>query len=122
MYSLTKIILTCTGIYFAILLISQVLFTLSMAIAGPSWTSMITSFWLLLVTILYLAALFYLLFYKCEKLAERIVGTDSVTEPDSQIQWLPVAFRLASVVVGLYFLQNILWHIIRLVDLFLIYN
>jgi NADH:ubiquinone oxidoreductase subunit 5 (subunit L)/multisubunit Na+/H+ antiporter MnhA subunit len=122
MHSLTKIILTCMGIYFAILLISQILFALSMAIAGPSRISIIALFLSLLFAILYLAALFYLFFYKREKLAERIVGTDSAAEPDSQIQWLPVAFRLASVIAGLYCLQNILWHIMRLVDLLFTYN
>lgn len=122
MHSLTKIILTCMGIYFAIILISPILIALSMAITNPSQTSIIASFSSLLITILCLAVLFYLFFYKREKLAEKIVGTGSVAEPDSQMQWLPVAFRLASVTAGLYFLQNIFWHIMHLVGLFLIYN
>jgi hypothetical protein len=58
-----------------------------------------------------LAAVCYLFLYKREQLAIKIVGADKIPEPDSQVKWLPVAFKLISISAGLYCLHAVLWQI-----------
>jgi len=54
--------------------------------------------------------LVYFLIYQHDKLAKKIVGSEQLPEPDSQIQWLPVAFRLVCIAGGIYFLSAVLRH------------
>jgi hypothetical protein len=55
------------------------------------------------------------LIYHRDKWARNIVGTADLPDPDVQIQWLPVAFRLIAVVAGLFCLYRLVVKIILVV-------
>ncbi len=110
MHTLTKIILSAIGIFFTIRLLSQ----LPLAIFGfylkPAWETAGASLLSLLFVTGAIAALLYLFVYKRESLAKKIVGSEQLPEPSSQIQWLPVALRFICIAGGIYFLSSVLWH------------
>jgi hypothetical protein len=116
MHALAKIILSAIGIYFTIRLLSQLPYAIFMFYSKPSWeTTGSLSFSVLFYTGA-TAVLVYLLIYKREKLAKKIVGSEQLPEPDSQIQWLPVALRLICVAGGIYFLNTVLWQTTRVIS------
>ena len=109
MHTLARIILSAIGIYFAIRLLSQLPYAIFMFYSKPSWeTTGSLSFSVLFYTGA-TAVLAYLLIYKRENLAKKIVGSEQLPEPDSQIQWLPVALRLICIAGGIDFLSTVLW-------------
>jgi hypothetical protein len=109
MHALAKIVLSAIGIYFTIRLLSQLPYAIFMFYSKPSWeTTGSLSFSVLFYTGA-TAVLAYLLIYKRENLAKKIVGSEQLPEPDSQIQWLPVALRLICIAGGIYFLNTVLW-------------
>lgn len=110
-HTLAKIMLSGMGIFFAIRLISYIATSISLALMRPSETSILTATFSIVFQAICLAVLLYIFLYKREQLAKKIVGVNEVSEPDSQIQWLPVAFRLISIAAGLYCLNIILWQI-----------
>jgi len=61
-------------------------------------------------------ALIYLFIYKRDSLAKKIVGSEQLPEPDSQIQWLPVSLRLICIAGGIYFLNNVLWRTTHIIS------
>lgn len=109
MHALAKIILSAIGIYFTIRLLSQLPYAIFMFYSKPSWETAASSLLSLLLTAGLIALLLYFFFYKSEGLAKKIVGSEQLPEPDSQIQWLPVALRLICVAGGIYFLNTALW-------------
>jgi hypothetical protein len=110
MHTLTKIVLWAIGIFFAIRLLSQLPLAVFWFYSKPSWETAGS----LLFSVLFVAGaiglLVYFLIYQHDRLAKKIVGSEQQPEPDSQIQWLPVALRLICIAGGIYFLYTVLWH------------
>jgi hypothetical protein len=109
MHTLAKIILSAIGIFFIIRLLSQVPLAIFWFYSKPSWETAALLLFSLLLTAGLIALLLYFFFYKNESLAKKIVGSEQLPEPDSQIQWLPVALRLVCIAGGFYFLCAVLW-------------
>ena len=116
MHTLTKIILSSIGIFFSIRLLVQLPYTILMFYLGPSWQITASSLFSLLLVIGALTALVYIFIYKRENLAKKIIGSEQPPEPDSQVQWLPVALRLICIAGGIYFLSNVLWRTTYLIS------
>jgi hypothetical protein len=110
MHTLAKIILSAIGIFFTIRLLSQLPLAIFWFYSKPSWETAASSLLSLLLTAGLIALLLYFFFYKSESLAKKIVGSEQLPDPDSQIQWLPVALRLICIAGGIYFLYTVLWH------------
>jgi hypothetical protein len=108
MHTLARIILSAIGIYFAIHLLSLLPYAILMFYSKPSWETAVSSLISLLLIAGLISLLLYFFFYKSEGLAKKIVGSEQLPEPDSQIQWLPVALRLICVASGIYFLSTVL--------------
>ncbi len=111
MHSLAKIVLTGFALYLAFHLCTYVIMIPFALLSG--------SFIVLFLFIsLCLAVSVYVLIYHRDKWARNIVGTADLPDPDVQIQWLPVAFRLVAVVAGLFCLYKlvvkIIWVVLRL--------
>jgi len=125
MHSLAKIVVVAMGLFFALSLIEGMVMLATTIIfmglegTGRSTAEVITALICSAFPVLCTGVLCYLCLCKHELLALRIVGTNEPTEPDSQIDWLPVAFRLACVVAGLYLLHTVLWGTLGLVQLYL---
>jgi len=122
MHSLAKVMLAGIGIFFAIRITPMTIQTLAFTVMKPSLESIMTCVFSLLFFVLCLAVLLYLFLYRGKDLAKKIVGTDDLPEPKSQIQWLPVAFRLLSVTAGLFCLNWTASHIIFNLNRFFIYK
>ena len=110
MHTLTKIILSAIGILFTIRLLSQLPFAIYLFYSKPAWETAGSLLLSLLLTAGIVAVLLYIFIYKRESLAKKIVGSEQMSEPESQIQWLPVALRLICIAGGFYFLNTVLWH------------
>jgi len=108
MHTLTKIILSAIGILFTIRLLSQLPFAIYWFYSKPAWETAGSLLLSLLLTAGIVAVLLYIFVYKRESLAKKIVGSEQLPEPDSQIQWLPVALRLICIAGGFYFLSTVL--------------
>ena len=122
MHSLAKIMLAGIGIFFAIRIAPIMIQTLSFAVMRPSLESITTFIFSFRFFALCLAVLLYVFLYRGKDLAKKIVGTEDLPEPKSQIQWLPVAFRLLSVTAGLFCLNWTASHIIFNLNRFFIYK
>jgi hypothetical protein len=109
MHTLARIILSAIGIFFTIRLLSQLPLAIFGFYSKPSWETAASSLLSLLLTAGLIALLLYFFFYKSEILAKKIVGSEQLPEPDSQIQWLPVALRLICIAGGIYFLNTVIW-------------
>ena len=121
-HSFAKIVLAAIGIFFAIRIMSQILMPLALATRDPSLKSAAIAVASTLFLGLCLALIWYVFLYKREHLAKRVVGTDELAEPASQIQWLPVAFRLICIAAGLYCLYTVTWNIIYNVNAYFSYE
>ena len=109
MHALAKIILSAIGIFFAIRLLSQLPLAIFWFYSKPSWETAGSSLFSVLFVAGAIGLLVYFLIYQHDQLAKKIVGSEQLPEPDSQIQWLPVALRLICVAGGIYFLNTVLW-------------
>jgi hypothetical protein len=109
MHTLAKIILSAIGIFFSIRLLSQLPLAISWFCAKPSLETAGAMSFSLLLTAGLIVVLLYLFFYKSESLAKKIVGSEQLPEPGSQIQWLPVVLRLTCIASGFYFLLTVIW-------------
>jgi NADH:ubiquinone oxidoreductase subunit 5 (subunit L)/multisubunit Na+/H+ antiporter MnhA subunit len=109
MHSLAKIILSAIGIFFAIRLLSQLPLAIFWFYSKPSWETAGSSLFSVLFVAGAIGLLVYFLIYQHDQLAKKIVGSEQLPEPDSQIQWLPVALRLICIAGGIYFLSIVLW-------------
>lgn len=115
MHSLAKIVLTGIALYLAFYLCT-ILITIPFALLSDARSeSSMLSIVLFLFISLCLAASIYVLIYHRDKWARNIVGTADLPDPDVQIQWLPVAFRLVAVVAGLFCLNRLVVRIISVV-------
>ena len=116
--SFARIALAAAGIFFAFRLIDNMITLVNtMIFAGVGGLGLPSG--MLVATVvsltflgLCLAAICYVCLCKRERLAERIVGTDELADPRSQIDWLHVAFRLVSITAGLYCLHSVAWRIV----------
>jgi hypothetical protein len=117
-HTLAKIILSAIGIFFTIRLLSQLPFVIFYFRIKPSWETAASSLLSLLLIAGLIALLLYLFFYKNESLAKKIVGSEQLPEPGSQIQWLPVALRFICIAGGLYFLINVIWRATYVINWF----
>ena len=71
-----------------------------------------------LVILLFAAAVYYVLIHKRDVLAKRVVGDGGIAEPQTPVQWLPVAFRLICIVAGMVFLYRFVTRIHVLMQMF----
>jgi hypothetical protein len=116
MHTLAKIILSAIGIFFTILLLPQLTIPIYLFYSNPTWETAGALFFSVLLIAGTIAVLVYLFIYKRESLSKKIVGSEQLPEPDSQIQWLPVALRLICVAGGIYFLNTVLWQTTRVIS------
>ncbi len=112
MHSLAKIMFAGLAIYIAILPCRNILYVVAMAIQKRTLESLGTVSLALLITAVYLAAVFYFLIYKRDKWADKLVGTSDLSATSARIDWLPVAYRLVSVAVGLLCVYRFFTHIV----------
>lgn len=115
MHTLTKIILSSIAIFFSIRLLSPLSIGISYLHSKPSWETAGALLFSISLVAVSIGLLVYFLIHRNDKLAQKIVGSEQLPKPDSQIalpqvQWLPVALRLICVAGGIYFLINVLWH------------
>lgn len=115
MHSLAKIVLMGFALYLAFNLCTNVIIIPFALLSGSFYESSILPGVLYLFIFLCLAVSIYLLIYYRDKWARYIVGTADLPDPDVQIQWLPVAFRLVAVVAGLFCLYRLVVNIISVV-------
>jgi len=124
MHTLARIVVFAMGLYFAVSLIkgatifaNSVIF---MCLRGMSRSAgeLTIAIVFAVFPILCTGVICYLCLCRHERIAERIVGTHEPAEPNSQIDWLPVAFRLACVVAGLYCLYTVLWGTLGYIQLY----
>jgi len=115
MHTLARIVVFAMGLYFAVSLIegatifaNSVIF---MCLKGmsPSAGELTMAIVFAVFPILCTGVICYLCLCRHKQIAEKIVGTHESAEPNSQIHWLPVAFRLTCVLAGLYCLYTVLW-------------
>lgn len=108
MHTLTKVTLSAIAIFFTV----RLLFHLPLAIfwfyLKPSWETAGSMLISLLLNIIVVAALLYFFIYKRENFAQKIVGSEQLPGPDSQIQWLPIALRLVCIAGGIYLINTVL--------------
>ena len=106
--SFARIALAAAGIFFAFRLIDIMIMLFNrMIFVGLGFATVISLMFLGLC----LASICYACLYKREQLAERIVGTDELADPHSQVDWLYVAYRLVCITAGLYCLHSVAWRI-----------
>jgi len=107
-HSFAQIVLAAIGIFFCIRIFSQMLSTvgfLAMKLSAGSVSAFMTMVLVLLVVC-------YFFLHKRRQLAAMIVGKDDLPDADSQMQWLPAAFRLVCIFAGLYCLHSTAWSVI----------
>jgi len=109
-HTLTKVTLTLMALFFIIRIVPKLMIPFYRLYHQPSWETAGSMLFSLLLVAGVIAALLYLFIYKSESLAQKIVGSEQLPEPDSQIQWLPVALRLICIAGGIYFLSIVLWY------------
>ncbi len=128
LHSFARIALAATGIYFAFRLIDNMItLVMTMIFTGVGGLSLPTGMvFATVVSLMFLglcfAAICYVCLYKREQLAERIVGTDELADPRSQIDWLHVAFRLVCITAGIYCLHSVAWRIVYALRVYLPYR
>jgi hypothetical protein len=106
-HTFTKVLLAAMGLFLAISTLPQLLSPIYMLTQETSIERLGAFLAQFSVTGLFLAAIYYLLWVKQERLATRMVGTEPPQGPESPLQWLPVAFRLVCVASGLYCLYTL---------------
>lgn len=110
MHTLTKIILSAIAIFFTIRLLSSLPIAIYPFYSKPSWETAGALFFSILLVAGLIGLLLYFLVYQHDKLAKKIIGSEQLPEPSSQVQWrLPVALRLICIAGGIYLLSNVLW-------------
>lgn len=107
MHIVARIVFAALAIYLMIGLIpsaigSVALFFQTSGDFSIIWWSVASVF----VVLLFAAGVYYVLIHKRDVLAKRVVGDGEIAEPQSPVQWLPVAFRLICVVAGMILLYK----------------
>jgi len=110
-HSFAKVALAAIGIFFALRIAPQLLTVFMIVKMSPS----VMSYWVAAAWAaalgLCIVILLYVFVYKREQLAKRIAGEDDLNKQDSQMHWLPVAFRLVCIAGGLYGLYLVLFQV-----------
>jgi len=107
MYSLARIVLIGLGLFIIIRLCSILYTSVVMLLYHNQFVKWDATFIYiigLLICLTVLGVVIYLLRYKVDVLANKMVGVEDLPEPQTQVYWLPLAFRLVCVAAGLYFL------------------
>ena len=107
MHIVVRIVFAALAIYLMIGLIPGAIGSVALFFQASGNFSII--WWALasvFVILLFAAAVYYVLIHKRDVLAKRIVGDGEIAEPQTPVQWLPVAFRLICVVAGMVFLYR----------------
>jgi len=112
MHSLAKIMFAGLALYIAINPCRNMIYVVWMATREPSLKSLGMVSLALLIMAVYLAAVFYFLIYKRDKWAKKLVGTSDLSAATDRIDWLPVAYRLVSVAVGLLCVYRFFTHVV----------
>jgi hypothetical protein len=111
-HTFTNVALASIGIFSAVRTVPYLLMPVAIIQGERSLASVGTAITTVCAAGLWLVALFYVFAVRREQLSRKIVGTDALPEPDSQIQWLPVAFRLICIAAGLYCLHTVAWRMV----------
>ncbi|MGD0784575.1 MAG: hypothetical protein ABR969_02040 [Sedimentisphaerales bacterium] len=106
MHTLAKTLITIIAVYWLILIglgVVQMLFMLIFYYSKTpkDQTSMLLGFIMFFIMILIVLVISNTL-RRRDKIAEKIVGVESPQNPVSQVEWIPFAFRLISVIAGMY--------------------
>jgi hypothetical protein len=109
--SFARVVLSATGIFFAIRLIPNIIYSVAIRLINPSPASFVIAGLSVLLSVLCIGALYYVFFYKRDWLAQKIIGKEQLPQGASQIPALPVVFRLIGVFAGLYCLNSALWRL-----------
>ena len=107
MYSLARIVLIGLGLFIIIRLCTNLYVWVVLVLSQNQlveWDATFIYIIGLLICLTILAAAIYLIRYKVDGLAKKMVGVEDLPQPQGQAYWLPLAFRLVCVAAGLYFL------------------
>ncbi len=119
MHIVARIVFTALAIYLMIGLITYPIASVALLFQTSGNFSIIWwSVASVLVILLFAAAVYYVLIHKRDALAKRIVGDGGIAEPQTPVQWLPVAFRLICIVAGMVFLYRFVTRIHVLMQMF----
>ena len=116
MHEIAKIAFAVLGIYFLIGLVQSLVFTIAMIFSQFSGFTVAMVVISILFTLGCAYAVFYFLIIKRDWLAGKIVSTEQEIVPGTTASWLPIAYRLAVLVVALLFLRSVLWEFTSLVN------
>ena len=110
--SYTKVSLAAIGIFFTVRTITQMMSVILLYWMQPSLKSIVATIIWIPVFILALALILYVFLYKGKELARLIAGTSEPSEQTEPVDWLPAAFRLVCIGVGLYIIFVTLYNVI----------
>ncbi len=119
MHIVARIVFAALAIYLMIGLIPSAIASVALFFQTSGnfsiiWWSVASVF----VILLFAAAVYYVLIHKRDVLAKRVVGDGEIAEPQTPVQWLPVAFRLICIVAGMVFLYRFVTRIHVLLQMF----
>jgi len=106
MHSLAKIVLVVIALYITYFLCMNLLYILLASHNEPFGKSPVLNIVFFLVVCLFLLTILYQCLYRRDRWAGKIVGSPDLPEPESRIQWLPVAFRLVVVAAGFFYVYS----------------
>lgn len=107
MHTLAKTLISIIAVYWLILMVFSAIQMLFMYML-PAYKSAleIAGVWNKLIFLpifnIVLIAVIVRIICKRERIADKIVGIEEIQGPDSQVEWIPFAFRLISVIAGMY--------------------
>jgi hypothetical protein len=123
MHSLAKTLISIIAIYWLVMMIISMMQIPVMLIMTSSKgqfdkTGMFWTIVLFLVEILIVFVIANIL-KKRDSIVEKIVGPEESSAPASQLQWIPFAYRLMSVLAGMYCFYHVASYIAKLTTLFI---
>ena len=107
-----KIALVTGASYLIVRLLPSLFMVGNILINKPSLESIFVSIASFAITILYIWLLVHFLIIKREKLAQKIVGDTDTPTSTNPAAWLPLAYRLACVTVGLILTYHVIWNFV----------
>ncbi len=106
MHTLAKVLVTIIGIYWLVKAFGWLISSFTYIFASTQQGQLdIKNVLMILVSLVIQTVIILFLIsvlYKRNKIAERIVGTEEISSPKSQLNWIGFAYRLISVIAGLY--------------------
>ncbi len=115
MHSIANIALSTVIIYLLVKAIQPLAYTMMFLFENDSQSTKVPIAIGMIVNIITLAALVFVVILNRKKLVNRIVGAESLNEPQSQLNWIPFSYRLVCVTVGVYMLYHFLSTIIHII-------